>query len=117
MVGDKILKFSRVYAIILTILLIIGGLVLIIVGAAHREVDTSSYWRRDEPAPIVGMIVGGALCYPSIIFVWIQKLFIDGFGLIVLSSENNLKKDGVKTYLDEVREKKERDKQYESSVW
>ena len=59
------------------------------------------------------MIIGGIMCYPSIIFVWIQKMFIDGFGLIVLSSENNLKKDNIKTYRDEV---KEQNKKIDSSL-
>lgn len=105
MLGNKILKFSRIYAIVLTVLLVLAGFVLLIVGFTHQK-PADSWYSDPEPDPIWGLVIGGFVCFPLIAFVWMQKIFIDGFGLIVLSSENNLKKDNVKSYLDEVAEEK-----------
>ena len=105
MIGNKILKFSRIYTIVATVILGITGIVLIIVGLSHQETVKSGWYENKQAAPIVGLIIAGVVCCLYIPLIWIRKLFIDGFGLIVLSSENSLKKDGVKTYIDKLREK------------
>ena len=106
-VGNRILIFARVWAIIMTIAAIITGIVLIIVGFATKtRVSTGGYYGGTEEVPNYGMVWAGFICFPSIFFIWIIKLFIDGYGLIVIANAKQLKDSSTITYIDEVYKKK-----------
>ena len=100
--GNDIIAASNFVSIFMTVLLIILGLVLVILGAAHKTAYITSSgniaYRSD---PSAGMIIGGIASWISIVFVWtIIKPLIHGYGLIVSASEVYLSEHNVKNNLD-----------------
>lgn len=107
MVGDRILRISRYLAFFLTGVFTIVGAVFIFVGIFG---STNSHGEQIIAWYKVWIGIG---FFISLIFVWIGKVLLDGYGLIVTSSEMNLKLHNVKTFLDEIEEA-ERKKQANS---
>ena len=104
-VGNNILIFARVWAIIMTILVIISGVVLIIVGFVTKTSAAEHYGGAQE-TPNYILVWPGIGCFGSILFIWIGKWFIEGYGLIVINSARQLVDSFTTTYIDEVHEKK-----------
>ena len=100
--GNDIIAASNFVSIFMTVLLIILGLVLVILGATHKTAYiTSSGSIAYKSEPSAGMIIGGIASWISIVFVWtIIKPLIHGYGLIVSASEVYLSEHNVKNNLD-----------------
>ena len=69
--GNGIIAASNFVSIFMTVLLIILGLVLVILGATHKTAYiTSSGSIAYKSEPSAGMIIGGIASWISIVFVW-----------------------------------------------
>ena len=102
--GNRIMKNAYFFSVFFTFLLVVGGFACILVGALHQELVVSQYTNRvtKESAPLVGLTISGICMWIiGIPLVWyVFKPMMDGYGIIVCSAANKLKKDGVETYLD-----------------
>lgn len=101
--GNRIIKSAYYFSIFATIMLLVGGLVCIIIGANNKVMSVTSTGNIVEVGkPLMGLIAGGICMWiigvPLVWFVF--KPLMDGYGIIVCSAANQLKKDGVETFLD-----------------
>ena len=83
--AETILKINKIIFIVYVILTIIAGIILTIIAIVNRS------W----------MYFGiGAGVVFSILGAWIEKQFLDGYGLIVYNSAVSLHKQEIVTLLD-----------------
>ena len=99
--AETILKINKIIFIVYVILTIIAGIILTIIAIVNRS------W----------MYFGiGAGVVFSILGAWIDKQFLDGYGLIVYNSAVSLHKQEIVTLLDVDQMEAEKKEEKKNSV-
>ena len=99
--AETILKINKIIFIVYVILTIIAGIILTIIAIVNRS------W----------MYLGiGAAVVLSILAAWIEKQFLDGYGLIVYNSAVSLHKQEIVTLLDVDQMEAEKKEEKKNSV-
>ena len=95
--GQSILRHSGTIAFLLFVLLVSVGVILIVPGAMAKTTTVKSNGTAvEESAPNATLIFSGiGTIVLGIPFIYFLKLLFDGFGLIVISAADKIRKDDI----------------------